>query len=156
MMHLGYGVQHGKYYYGAEIEASLGTRILRENFTQNGVAESYLLQMQPSVGVYLRPGIAFGHGNLLYAKLGVVTSYLKRTGVSNNATAKFTGAERVGKNMVGVAVGVGLEAFASENLSFRGEYMFETYRKISIDRNNILEKFSPTNSKFQFAINYLI
>lgn len=154
-MHLGYGIQHGKNYYGMELSASLGSMMLKESYTQGGVAESFEIIIQPTFGLYLRPGIAFGHGNLLYAKFGAVSSYFKRKGSANNATAKFTSSETMRKHMVGIAFGGGLEAFVNDHLSFRGEYMYEMYRKLEVAKNGIIEKFSPSNSRVTFAINYL-
>lgn len=153
-MHMGYGVQYGDKYFGLELEGALGTPYIKERYADAGSVENYRVSVQPIFGVYFRPGYTFGHGNMIYAKLGFVASHFLYKGQGATGS-KFTTGHHFRKSMVGVAFGGGLEAFANEHISVRGEYLFEIYQKLHHKVSNKKETFVPTNSKVQFGVSYL-
>ena len=154
-MYFGYGVQHGRGYFGIEGMSSFGTRHVTENVKINGVSESYQSKLNTTYGLYFRPGYVFGHGNLIYGRLGVVMGKYSRSASATNQTAFFTSGDKISKNVVALAIGGGMEAFISNNLSLRGEYIFELYQSAKSAQGGASDTINPSNSKIQLGVSYL-
>jgi len=155
LLQAGYGVQYGDLYAGLEIETALGNHHLSaDNGDPYGDYTDLSIKIQPSVGIYVRPGFTFGHGNMLYGKFGILRSWFKKNAaVVGNDFYSASGVLR--KRLGGISLGGGLEVFQSNSLSFRIEYAHEIYKKLSqVGADGGLEFFAPTNDKVSFSINY--
>jgi hypothetical protein len=157
MMHMGYGVQYGRYYAGAEISATFGTKFLKEYRKFNGDSGEYIIRMQPTAGLYLRGGYTFGHANMVYLKSGLLLSSFDRSSRSDGGgfVERLSGIQRVKKSLIALAVGGGFETFVSDKVSVRNEVMHEMYQKFSAKEGTILEKFSLSTTRYQLTMNYI-
>ncbi len=158
MMHMGYGVQYGRYYYGGEFSATFGTKFIRENFRDatRFTTEEYVARFQPTAGFYLRGGYTFGHANMVYLKSGLLLSSFNRSSTkSGNLQNRLVGSSTVKQSLTGLAVGGGLETFVSDSVSIRNEVMHEMYKKFTVNDGTIAEKYSPTLTRYQLTMNYV-
>ncbi len=150
----GYGVQYGQFYYGLEAMASLGNSYVRESAKYGDGTMNISNKRFSTYGLYFRPGYGFGHGNLVYLKLGGVMSRLKRT--TTGASPLSISKEEFSKAKLGYAVGGGLEAFVTDNISVRGEYVVDFYNMNSNSTATRSEELKIFNNKFQIGVTYTL
>ncbi|MAP25179.1 MAG: hypothetical protein CMM87_06595 [Rickettsiales bacterium] len=155
MMHMGYGVQHGRYYYGMEFSTTLGTKYIREtlNDQANNAVQTVTARFQPTAGLFVRGGYTFGHGNMVYLKSGMILSSFHRDSTVQGAP-RLTGDVQGKKTLTGMGIGGGLETFVSQNVSIRNEVMHEIYNKFKLHSAGVQENFSPSLTRYQLTMNY--
>jgi opacity protein-like surface antigen len=155
MMHMGYGIQHGRYYYGMELSTTLGTKYIKETLNDqvNNAIQTANSRFQPTAGLFLRGGYTFGHGNMVYLKSGMILSSFHRES-QVQGTARLAGNVQGKKTLTGVGIGGGLETFVSQNVSIRNEVMHEIYKKFKLHSAGVQEHFSPSLTRYQLSMNY--
>ncbi len=149
-LYLGYGEQTNSIYLGGEAGISFGNKMIEESYT----AEKRTDKLRSSLTLAFRPGFTFGQGNLVYGRIGGIVSRITHDGVGA-PNSQFTIPQNFGRIIYGLAVGGGLEAFINKNLSIRGDYTYELYKKVNMSNATLQSTLGPDNKKFMLGIAYV-
>lgn len=108
------------------------------------VSKSSEFYLSFNAGLELQPG------TLVYGLAGVQTADFELR-LRDEATGA---ASSNSSNLTGWHVGLGAEAFVTENVSVRGEYRYQSYGRLRV-RNNVLDtRIEPTENVLRLGISY--
>ncbi len=129
----GYGTNFGHFYLGTE--AGLGYNFLDRNILNAASGRSILVNLKRPlmVGLDIIPGYLTDAMNvLLYGRLGLGASYTKLS-FTDVTPATSQPSDKVNKFNFGLRIGGGIDYFISDGFSFRTEYVYTNYNKVSGD-----------------------
>jgi len=138
----GYGKEFGKFYLGAEAEASLGNAQEKTNIT---LGNSYVytdVQHKYDYGLSIRPGFLVSDNLLLYTRIGFVRSRFDDNATDTNV------------NLNGLRLGLGTEFALSNNLNARLDWVYTNYQSNNYSDAYQISKTDTSSNAFRVGLAY--
>ena len=138
----GYGKEFGKFYLGAEAEATLGNA---EGKTNISTPIGYIYsdaKHKNDYGVSIRPGFLVSDNTLIYTRIGFIRSAFDDKAVND----KF--------NLNGLRLGLGTEFAVSSNINARFDWVYTNYQSYSYSDAYQISKSDINSNAFRIGVSY--